>query len=64
MSETASTIRLDDSGSADSVVAGSANILLFAILPYTIDLVCSLRLIFVLGRIQKTQHMDCVIWVF
>src|SRR6218665_2567811 len=34
MSETVSPVRLDDLGSADSVVVRSANILLFAIIPY------------------------------
>ena len=55
MSETASTVRLDDSGSTDSVVARAANILLFAIIPYrsTIYLLCSLCFIFVLGRNSK-----------
>jgi len=53
MSETVSTVRLDDSGSADSVLARSANILLFAIISYTIYLLCSLLFIFVLGRISK-----------
>jgi len=36
MSETVSTVRLDDSGSADSVVARSANMLLFAVISYNI----------------------------
>src|SRR6218665_1068219 len=53
MSENVSTVRLDYSGSADSVVARSANILLFAIISYTIYLLCSLCFIFVLGRISK-----------
>jgi len=55
MSETASTVRLDDSGSTDSVVARAANILLFAIIPYrsTIYLLSSLCFIFDLGRISK-----------
>src|SRR6218665_1176625 len=56
MSETASTVKLDDSGSADSVVARSAYILLlFAIIPYrpTIYLLCSLCFILVLRRISK-----------
>jgi len=43
MSDTASTVRLDDSEGADSVVATSAKIQLFAIIPYrpTIYLLCS-----------------------
>src|SRR6218665_1579211 len=42
-------------GGADSVLARSANILLFAIIPYrpTIYLLCSLCFLFVLGRNSK-----------
>src|SRR6218665_3103139 len=53
MSETVFTVRLDDSGSADSVVARSPNRLLFAMISYTIYLLCSLRFNFVLGRLSK-----------
>src|SRR6218665_2556824 len=56
MSETASTVRLNDSGGgADSVVARSANKLLFAIIPYrpTTYLLCSLCFIFILCRNSK-----------
>jgi len=58
MSETVFTVRLDDSGSADSVVARSPNRLLFAMISYTIYLLCSLRFNFVLGRISK----DPALW--
>jgi len=53
MSETVSAVRLDDSGSADSVVARSAKILLFSIISYIIYLLCSLRFSLVLGRISN-----------
>ena len=58
MSETASTVRLDDSRSADSVVVRSANILLFAVIPYrpTIYLLCNLCFIFVLGISKDPAH--------
>jgi len=62
MYESESTAKLDDSGSADSVVVGSADMLLFAIVPYAImiDLLCSLRFIFFVVRISKNQkHITC-----
>jgi len=43
MSESVSTARLDDSRSTDSVVVVSADRLLIVIVPYTFDLLCSLR---------------------
>ena len=54
MSETASTVTLDDLGSSDGVVAGYADILLFAVLHYTIDLLlCRVSFIFSVGRVSK-----------
>jgi len=53
MSESVSTARLDDSRSTDSVVVVSADILLFAIVPYTFDRLCGLHFIFFVVRISK-----------
>jgi len=55
MSESVSTARLDDSRSRPtySVVVVSADILLFALVPYTFDLLSSLRFIFFVVRISK-----------
>jgi len=63
MSEIVSTVRLDDSGSADSVVARSANILLFAIISYTIYSLCRLVFISCLfwAEFQKTQHIGLLL---
>ena len=46
MYESVSNVGIYYSGSADSVVAGSVDLLLFVVAPYTIDLLCSLRFIF------------------
>ena len=53
MSESVSTARLDDSGSTDSVVVVSVDILLLAIVLYTSDLLCSLCFISFVIRISK-----------
>jgi len=65
MSETASTVRLDDLGSADSVVARSENILLFAMIPYTVGLLFVYYVVFVSfsfwTEFQKTQHIGLLL---
>jgi len=53
MSQSVSTDRLDDSRSTDNVLVVPAHILLFAIVPYTFDLLSSLRFIFFVDRISK-----------
>ena len=45
--------------SADSIVVVSADILLFAIVHYTSDLLCSLRFIFFVVRISKDVITHC-----
>ena len=53
MSESVLTARLEDSKSEHGVIVVSADILLFAIVPYTFDLLSSLRFIFFVVRISK-----------
>ena len=65
MSETASTVRLDDSGSADSGVDRSSNILLFAIIPYRPTTYLGYYVVLVLfsfwAEFQKTQHVGLLL---